>query len=256
MDIHKNLDRNGTITAQSSKFFRADGVEIIDNRVVLHISGAEYPLQAYAPTEDIFSYDIIKRFLMKFIKLSYLLNPIFLIRPKKLLNKLVFEYVELAHKVIIPHLWKEELLHPVAKEMWYLTEYILKDLGVEKSREMAELVANMINIDDAYRLRIMDVFHETNSLDMRKAIKVYKSRENGGMIKKMTPILWMIYILSYTKSFKRALNVVYLNNIQPNTADLYWMNVKQDANYKFFGKEHKERMQDINHLKVPKPTTL
>lgn len=245
-----------TIINEGSVSFIAEKVEISKTKgMLLHMRGAEFPKKGFPFPEAMFHINQAKRLFIASLKL-YSNNIISFI----LLNKkqAIDTYCDIAYKTIHPYMLKEEYMMPVARELQSILRKILCTLSL--NTQLADIFATMIQYDDAYHYRALDLFSETQAMwlynepirETRRLIKIVTERDDSpDVVKKMKAISLLLTILltvpKFRRAFKKAMQSSYLtfSNLQYDEADKYW--VMNRGDYKFMGLSHEERSARMNN---------
>jgi hypothetical protein len=125
-------------------------------------------------------------------------------------------------------------------------------------------MANIINIDDAYRLRLQDLFLESRPeyfnnprKEIKRLLQINADRDVSGVYKKFKSVVGIISLLllipRVRKSFIKSINMVEYSKLTPDQIDLFAMCTRHNNTYKYLGKTNEDRKMMVNHLKVAKP---
>jgi hypothetical protein len=272
---YKNRAPVDALKAEQTKGYLVSKFEI-DNGIFVHYDGMEFPERSPALAEDLYLANYAKRMLMamfRYLSKQKLFVLWFILVPYKwkikALNELLLMYTDTNILVVRAMFLKDEYLSPISLELKHMSHSFLVDLGInpKNADEFAEIFANLINLDNAYRYRLHDLFMETRPQrllaqpirEIWKLLKINQERDPCSSVKgKFRLVVIGVTILLLYPRFRRAFKRSILNcnykQLLPQDMDKFWMNVR--SGYNFFGKTDQERKMDINHLKVCKPITI
>ncbi len=242
----------------SMEIERIDGTDI-------YIKGAEYPRRGFPTPDSIWSANQAKILFVEGLKLS----PYLLFANKE---KLLIIYNKIAMRAIKPFLLKRIYLAPSARELGDIVFTFLIEIGISHNtaKDFAEIVSYIIDIDNAYRLRLQDICSETNKMNLmrrpireiKRLLSIYEGREEGSSISEKERVaqnfknvskLMSLFLLvpKYRKAFKRALLMSSFKDLQYNEADNYW--VLFEGGYKYLGLDLDSRQKILRKIykKIP-----
>lgn len=158
--------------------------------------------------------------------------------PKKikLLNFEIAIYLEKANYWMDFWYYKDEFYCVFAKEMLELGDKFLKKLGIKQSRRLAEIGANFMEHDDAYRVRWQDLFNEMDYIsllnnprkELKRVYQIYKQREKSGLsnVEKFDSVFRLLNLAllhpRVKKAFREALKEVDFRKFKFDKGDIYY----------------------------------
>lgn len=222
------------------------------------VKDAMFPYKVVLKPEILALTNIVKSFIMESLKTFGIL--IFLVKREKLIDA----FNKLGFRVIHPYILKDEFMSVFGRELQFFIFRFVNASGIpeDKAYRTAEIVSHIIEYDNAYRLRLVDILSETNkellknpSKEVRRLLKIIISREksisgeNVVVIKKMKIVGLLFYLIfkipKYKKALKTALSEVDFINLQYDESDLYWTAFRTD--YMFWGKTKSERKRYVDN---------
>ncbi len=102
----------------------------------------------------------------------------------------------------------------------------------------AEVLAYILEYDQAYRFRLQDLANETDYLTFKEVFRlfrIWKSRDRNEIkykrvSQKFTITITLFAFLLLLPHFRREINRI-LPRLKPDESDIYWMKLKQDYKY-------------------------
>jgi hypothetical protein len=154
------------------------------NGIFLAVTGADFPLKCYPDASAVFATNLVKAMIIETLKLVgkwYLLPFLLLINKQKALDA----FNRVALKAVSPTLLKDECLTNFSRETKRFIEVFVSKLGLTGGDQLAVIVSNLIDYDNAYRLRLEDVLSETSKYrllknprkEIRRLVGILKERE-------------------------------------------------------------------------------
>lgn len=231
------------------------------NGVFTYIMGAQFPLKNFPYKNHdkqftIVAVNIAKAILIESIKIFSKWYFIFLF-PFIYGNKqgIIDGLNRMLFRIVGQHILVEEARSEFARSFGKVIFIFLIESGFsEKSSEQfAEIFSSMLDADNAYRIRLEDIFSEMKieniNMDMRKEIKrlmrIFTDRQSkDGVSDKFQKIVNIISFVLIVPRLKNAL-IKALNSIDlrmigyVDDAEKYWVCIRTD--YKFMGMTLEER---------------
>jgi len=139
------------------------------------------------------------------------------------------------------------------KALWHFIYFFLKKIGIKDSiaYRTGLQIATMIEYDDAYMVRLQDIFSESSKealynnfrKETLRLMDIYSKRENhfdekdlmqiSTRIVKIVKLMgWLMYIPRVKKAFRFALDNVNYEWFKFDNWDLYWTFFREDYNVK------------------------
>lgn len=250
----------------SEKNWRLEGQRLTlncDNGIYVPIKGAMFPYKACSD-DAIPACNIVKSFIIESIKIATLKTAIpsvlLTLLSLKKTNYIIKCFNRTAGRVLDTHIIKDRYLSDFSRELHLLVFTFLLEYGIieQEADKFAEIFVNLIEYDNAYRLRIEDILSETKNeywaepkKELKRLIKLFAEREpmyNNPMYdRKFDKFIQFIQIALYiprvSRAFKKAVSIVDFNKMKLDECDYYWCLPRED--YKFLGKTNEERKQLI-----------
>lgn len=136
---------------------------------------------------------------------------------------------KIANKAMNPYLLKPEYLNDFAREIQTIIP-----------NKIGQLIANILEYDNAYRLRLQDLFSETTKeslaaqpiREILRLLAINKRRDLPDVHAKLRyAAYFLILILLWPPlrfKFKKAINQSNFKNLQLDESDLYWLKIRTD----------------------------
>ena len=218
-----------------------DGIETI-------IEGADFPSRGYAPPEAVFANNIVKRLIVKGLPL---------VNPLRSFHTVIEGFSEISWKIMSPYLLKYEYLMPFTKEIYKLSYSFSVSMGISKgySVNFATIMAHLFEYDNAYRMRLQDLFTETSKeklllsprAEIRRLLELNRVRENqhgegvSNKFKLLADVMCLLMMWpKLSQAFKKAISESDYPKLCLDQVDTYWVCHRTD--YLYLGKTYEERV--------------
>lgn len=179
-------------------------------------------------------------------------------RKIKWLEKILFNYCRVADYTLRLYYMKRQYYNGFAQELWNLTYYFLKHLGISSdlAYRCGKIVANMFELEDAYRARVQDIFSELSienlnnpRKEVNRLVKIYLSREGEGIQERFVSVAKILSYLLLIPRFKRifvnTLKQANISKLRFDEIDIYW--TLNRANYKYLGRDDEDRFTEYKN---------
>jgi hypothetical protein len=254
----KEGERRGWIKQTPSADGQTTTITLVPNMgVFMPVKDAMFPLKCYAEANAVFSANLIKAYIIENVKLLakwYMIPFLLLLNKQKALDA----FNRIAMKSFSPYLLKDNCLTDFGRTLkQFLIEFLFK-LGFtsESTQTFAVIMANLIDLDNAYRLRFEDTLSETTveklqnpRKEIRRLLMVMKDREirpgvkGQGIHNKFKVFAYLLSLAMLIPRVKRAflsaLNILDFKKFQLDDIDTYWLCMRCD--YKWMGLTDTER---------------
>jgi hypothetical protein len=240
------------VEAESNEYFKIKEIKA-ENGVFVYLENALFPLKSFPSSGNLFAMNSVKALFVETLKIIsrwYFFLPLLVIGlSSKKLQKVIDSFNRVSWKIISPYLLKDRYLLPATKSLHFLIFTFLNKLGVheETCDRFATILVHLIENDNAYRLRVADLFSEIKDLkpkELRRLAKVLKSREPNLDVQIPT-IIKILSFAVYLPKVRRALEYAVTNtdikSIGLDESDKYWTCIRTD--YKFMGMSDSERLE-------------
>lgn len=257
----KEAVKNGWMKQEPTEDGQGSVISLIPNNgVFLAIKGATFPLKCYPDAGVVFAVNLVKAYLMETLKLVgrwYFIPFLLLINRQRALES----FVRFGMKAISPHLLKDYCLTDFSREFKKATKLFMDKMGFEstefETERFAVILANIMDYDNLYRLRVQDVLSETSKekllkrpiLEINRLSKLIKQREAKDCAVKVVihykfkiVVLALSFALLFPKVrwvFKEVLKEIDFTKLQYDEIDLYWVCMRND--YLWLGLSEAER---------------
>lgn len=219
------------------------------NGIQTVIEGADFPQKGYAPPEAVWATNIVKRLVLKGVEV---------VNSLRSFNKIIENFTDIGLKVMSPYFLKYQYLTAFSQEIHDLTTNFLILQGLKSSvvaDNCGKIIAHLFEYDNAYRLRLEDLFSETSKekllanprKEIQRLVELDRQRENqhGVMVSnKFKALAWIMSSLilmspKIRQSFKKAIEASKFEKLQLDNVDKYWACHRTD--YLFMGMTYEER---------------
>jgi hypothetical protein len=186
----------------------------------------------------------------------------------RLLNSFLSVYSRSMILVIDAVAPERKYLIDVSRGLWTLISTFLRGIGIEQenAERFAKIFAVVINYDNAYHHRLIDVFSEIRLEELKKTplkeinrvSELYMEREMAPQLRPKVKALLKIFRIMFLwkrvrYAFQEAVGAADWKLLTYDRIDRY--NVLERGDYKFFGLDWPERMEIWNALHNFKPPT-
>jgi hypothetical protein len=229
--------------------------------IQMSIAGAMATWAVYVDGNILSKTNAIKSLFIENVKLltrkQFIFGTLYTFFNTKELERFIESFNKQAFRIAVagdePYFLKEKHMTPCSRELQFSIFTFLVELGIKEQTadRFSEIFSHILEYDNAYRYRFMDIMGETTKEDLKSShkairglIEVIKQRENNQCGDKYMRIAKLLHLALYIPKIKRAflktIEQTDITNLQPQEADLYWMCSKNS--YPFMGKTDEERM--------------
>lgn len=257
----KEGEKRGWLKQTSSEDGQSTIISLVPNvGVYMPVKDAMFPLKCFASANAVFAANLIKAHLMETVKLlaKWYLFPFLL-----LLNKqaVLDAFNRISMKSFSPYLLVDNCLTDFSRTLKVFLVHFLDGMGftADSTHTFAILIANLIDLDNAYRLRFEDTISETSKerlqnprKEIKRLLQIMKDREIRPGVKgraihyKFKVFAYLLSLIMLRPKVKRAflsaLKIIDLEKMSLDTVDVYWTNMRCD--YLWRGMTETERQQD------------
>ena len=260
LDIYKNKNKVETITALGVK----SKVSIIEkvsyeNGINVFYKGAEYPMKGLVSPETLWSVDIVKAIFIEVFKL----------RPS--IISILSSFNRIGNKIMGVYFLKDEYRMAGMKELEDITYRFIFSYTSNKlvACQFAQIFSHLLEYDNAYRLRLIDIASETRAEWLRDSprkelkrlllLMCDREHEHHEIIRRkyraVIFILRLFLLLPKAKrAFKHALLLSNWSLLQYDNIDRYWACLRTD--YNFMGKTYEERLKMLKDSGLSLPDQI
>jgi hypothetical protein len=226
--------------------------------IFMPVKDALYPLKCYASANAVFSANLIKAHLIETVKLVahwYMIPFLLMLNKQKALD--AFNRISL--KAFSPYMLVDNCLTDFGRTLKTFLIEFLYQMGFtqDSAQTFAVIMANLIDYDNAYRLRFEDTMSETSKeklqnprKEIKRLLEIMRSREvrpgdKGRNIHYKFKVF--AYLLSSAmlipkakRAFLKAVDLIDLKKMGLDDTDTYWVCLRCD--YKYMGMTDTERL--------------
>ncbi len=276
-NLYKNFHEQTIVSNESNENYILEGVSI-GNGTWVHIKDAHFPYKNFVDAEILVAANSCKALFIETLKNLATWQGIIslcLFTPKR--QALLDSFNRVSGKIMGTFILKDEYLSEFSRNLHIVIFFFLLKIGFEESscEKFADVFVHLIEYDNAYRLRLEDIFSETTAEELSKRpiktvlrlSKLLKEREKvyyppvgstpndpsyfyptASLQKKITAftilLVSALIMPRIRKAFKSAILTTNFNKLQLDDIDLYWVAMRTD--YLFQGKTHFERREAVD----------
>ena len=214
--------------------------EVEGEGIFTYYHGIDIPRVGVSPTYQDFpkamaEVDKVKRSIREYLK-----NLFLYLRPEKTLRL----FNEFADRCLGQWYLGEEYVCPTAVQVWLFLDGFLEEMGidVDVAIKTAEIVATIIEYDDAYRYRLNDLMSETTkekilenpAREIKRLLKLGSERENYAqppIMRHINKLLsWVLLIPKVKRAILQGFQVVNWRGWQLTESEIFHTLVWKDYN--------------------------
>jgi hypothetical protein len=261
---HKYANGSQQIKQEGGEAYKIAGIEDEEELKVV-AEGAEFARRTFITNKTLFATNQVKSVFIESIKTilepQYILGTFISISSKKTRQRLVDRFNRISFRILSPEIFKDIHRTSFGRELQYAIFEFTRHLVSEESADrFAEIVSTIIENDDAYRYRIMDILSMTtneklrNPKELSRLFDIFFERNNGvywsEKIKKMVKLIRYLAIF-YKKSYISAVESINLDNFKLVDEDIYWCTFKSDYNFMGMKWEDRKKYAEAKGWKFP-----
>ncbi len=259
--LNNNIDKTIVYEGQEKGKIMVTTVKSVkyDNGIFVYYDGAEYPQKGLATPEILHAVNIVKAVFIGFFKL----------RPN-ICSCLEF-FNRIGNKALNSYFIKDEFRTVQTKELDRLVFNFLFLSGFKEivARDFARIFSHLIEYDNAYRLRFLDIASETKPIwlidDTRNELKrllnliIKREEQHKTMVsnKFKYVIKFLLFILLTSKNkqaFRDAVRMSTWTNMVMDDADRYWAYMRKDYNFSGLSYDQRSKILEDAQYSLPKLT--
>ncbi len=238
------------ISNESDEKFELIGISFAEPISVL-IKDAQFPLKTFVDPDMLGAANIVKSLFIEPIKLlsmwQYAPAVAYTALRRKDLEKMIESFNRIAWRVISPYILKDNYCTTFTPEFRKLIVNVLLNLGITEhiAVRFGKIVSHLLEYDNAYRLRLEDIFSETKkeywknpSKELSRLSKIFSYRDiNPAVTKKVNQLVFLMKIAllvpKIRDAVKKSIDQCDLKNLHLDEVDTYWLTLRSD--YKLRG---------------------
>lgn len=241
-----------------------------NNGIYLAVTGASFPLKCFPDAGAVFAMNLIKAHIIETLKLvgKWYLVPFLLLVNKQ---KALYAFNRISLKAISPQLLKDYCLTDFSGEFKKVVKLFLDKLGFHDTETTATVIANILDYDNVYRLRLEDTFSETNKhklisnprkeiarlTEMIRMREVRPGEKGKAIHHKFKVVTWLFSLVLLIPKFKRAfrdtLKEVDFTKLGYDETDIYWVCMRNDYLWLGMTDEERKDFAESKGWKHPEP---
>ncbi len=222
----------------------------VNKGIFQHIQGHPYPQKGIPPQADaIFAANQVKRLIINTLRV--LGWRVILLKPKTAIKY----FNDVAWKIMSPYMLKYDYMTNTAQGVYDFTS-ILTDKLIDskgKADQLGKILAMIIELDSAYRFRLIDIASETTTYELhrkpireiRRLIKINRERDYESQHSKAKTLgnllLLALMVPKFRKAWRATLKEMDWDKICYDASDRHWACYKND--YLYFGLTFDERQK-------------
>lgn len=229
---------------------------IFDKGIFLYYKDAEYPQKGMSTPDVMSSVNIIKAIFSEILK----------IRPN--IVSILSSFNRIGMRVISQYFLKDEYRTLQMRELCNTLYHFAFSLSSDElvASQFSKIVSHLIEYDNAYRLRFIDLASELNSIslinnpkkELKRLLDIWISREvqHKHMITNkiklaFSSLLWILKIPKVKKAFIYAIKKTNFDNLKYDNIDTYWACLRIDYNFFGLDKEARRKIIDDRGYSIP-----
>lgn len=228
----------------------------LENGLNVFYKGGEYPMKGYVAPEALWSIDIVKSIFIETLKL------------KPSVVSILSAFNRIGYKCLDLYFLKPEFRMSCMLELQDITyRFIFSYTSNELiSRQFSKIFSHLLEYDNAYRLRLIDICSETRAIwlcdspikEVARITAIACSREivhGENLRRKIRAFSWLLRISlllpKARRAFRYALRHSNFERLQYDNVDKYWVCLRDD--YDYMGMTYTERQQIIKDMGYSQP---
>jgi len=255
------------ITAESSEQFILNeiGTDINGDSLLINIEGGMFPYKNFSDAEGVFRANMVKSLFIESIKIIskwYFIPALILCDKQEVLNA----FNRIAFRISSEKILKDRHWSKFAKSFYFVIFYFLYKSGFTEDScdKFAEIFCYMIDADNAYRLRLEDLFSassieqltENPRKETKRLITLFQEREQCPVVAiKFSKLSFLLSIFLLIPKVKRSFIDTFKNcdyeSLKSDSGDLYWQGMRNDYNFSGLTFEERQNRAIMEGLKYP-----
>ncbi len=264
------VDKITQVTQEKRQVFFLDYISYpAEGGIYFYQRGLKYPRKGFPTPEAVGANNLIKRFLRNqiifFTQKEFLVSFFpFLLLPWKYKMRIVARWIQgfkqFSFLAIQPYIYEDKRYSIPCQALRKFITVFTEEVGIGNGKWLGLYIAHLIELDNAYRLRMQDILSATSAEELQnspiKEIKrigqVFNEREFSSKIKgsftAVCRLLSIVLVLPrIRRAFKKALSSINFPDLQMDAADHYHTLLagsKATGGYDWHGKSQKERSKE------------
>lgn len=247
-DIYINTKANNVATEGSvnGKIFATPLLRVnYDREILAYYEGAEFPQKGLSKNEVMYNVNIVKALFIGVFKIRFSIVSV------------IDAFTYVGNRVLEHYFLKDQYRTAGTKELDMIVSDFIFTLTSNRSvaSRFSKLFSHLIEYDNAYRLRLIDLASETTKekllkkpiREIKRLMKILAEREvllGESVVSKFrwvtNVLVVMLLIPKFRKAFKYAIHMADWEKMCWDNIDRYWACLRTD--YNFMGMTSEERM--------------
>lgn len=241
------------ISAESDEYFTFESLSW-ENQVEMAVKGFQFPMKGFVKPKILKDINVVKAIFLSVVRtLSIKPFAVALFFSRNRLNELVENLLRPCDYAMSNWILKDKHVSVFAQNFQYLVFVFLLTLGIKETNadKLAEIVSHLVEYDNAYRLRLVDILSEVNQeqlankprKEVKRLFKLALERDTepmGRKIKGIYKILrFALYLPSVVDALFMAVKTSDWTKLVYDDSDRYFACMRND--YKFMGMTKSQR---------------
>lgn len=271
-EVFRYTNTETAIMNEQTGYTEIDRIDITENGIFIYFEGAEYPYRGLSTPKFLASANVVKRMFIEGVRLAshWFMVPLWLfvlILPQKIkvIEKFLVFFADVGYKVMREHVLKDEMMLSFGRELEWFVYSFMNNVGFKPKlcKKISEMIACIIEGDNAYRLRVIDLFEILDvdrllkhpAKEIKRAVAVFSDRESDKEVAKKFKqfsqiIVVLLYVPTIRKAFVKTIKKINFENIRYDKVEKYWACLRTDG-YKYLGATDEERKKFLGDAKIP-----
>lgn len=249
---HKYANGEQQIREEGGDAYEIEGMED-ETELKIVAKGAEFARRTYIMDKTLFATNQVKSLFIEVIRTlvepQYIFGTIYTLIFKKPRQRLIDKFNRITFRTLSPEIYKDIHRTTFGTELQFAIFEFTRHLVSEESADrFAEIVSTIIENDDAYRYRLMDIFSMTtneklkNPKELTRLVNILVKRNNNAFwMSKFKNVVTLIRLIIpfFKKAYIETVTSIDLDKLKLQDEDIYWCTFKSD--YNFMGMKWEDR---------------
>ncbi len=227
--------------------------------ILNHMEGYRHPWKGFVSEEALFAVNQVKSLIIQTVKVlsrkQFILGTVYSLLTSRELDLMVASFNAQAFRIISPYILKDRHITASSLELKKAATVFLSELGAGEAERFAEIFVHVLEYDNAYRYRLLDLCDATSKerlgrREILRLISIIRERDSGECAEKYVRIARILaYGLWFPKvrrSFGKMIDCIDFCKMKSDNVDRYWMFT--DPDYDFHGLDYQTRLSISKHL--------
>jgi len=261
---HKYPKGEKQIREEGGDAFKIEGIEE-DQELKIVAKKAQFARRTYITAKTLFDTNQVKSVFIESIKTllepQYILGTLYALAFKKPRQRLIDRFNRISFRILSPEIYKDIHRTTFGTELQFAIFEFTRHLVSEESADrFAEIVSTIIENDDAYRYRLMDIFSETTNKKLKDPKEIdrlmnlfYERNLYMNWTDKVFKVVKLIKlaVIFYKKAYISAVISIDLDKLKLQEEDIYWCTYKSDYNFMGMTWEDRKKYAELKSWQFP-----